>query len=293
MNVKRISIIGLGLIGGSLGLALKQSMGTNVEIVGFARRPEVAKEAVRIAAVDKTAAQLVQAVRDANIVIIATPVLAMKDILQEIAGHLSPNTIVTDVGSTKAQVLKWATEYLPPTVAFIGGHPMCGKETSGIDEAEAGLFKDCVYCLTQDSNSSKEALAQMEDIVNAVGARSVVLDAEMHDQLVAGISHLPLLLSSTLVSTLSKSLLWPEMSKLAATGFLDMTRLASGDPELYRGICMTNQHAISDWIDKYIDALREYQRTVMADDHELQKTLQEAREVRKKWLDNEGYRYKK
>lgn len=293
MNVKRISIIGLGLIGGSLGLALKQSMGTNVEIVGFARRPEVAEEAVRIAAVDKTEAQLVQAVRDANIVIIATPVLAMKDIVQEIAGHLSPNTIVTDVGSTKTQVLKWATEYLPPTVSFIGGHPMCGKETSGIDEAEAGLFKDCVYCLTQDSNSSKEALAQMEDIVKAVGARSVILDAEKHDQLVAGVSHLPLLLSSTLVSTLSKSPLWPEMSKLAATGFLDMTRLASGDPELYRGICMTNQHAISNWIDKYIDALREYQRTVMTDNHELQKTLQEAREVREKWLDNEGYRYKK
>lgn len=293
MNTKRITIIGLGLIGGSLGLALKQSMGTDVEIVGFARRPEVASEAVRIRAVDRTESQLADAVSSADVVIIATPVLAMKDIMKEIAGHLSSNTVVTDVGSTKAQVSKWAMDYLPPTVAFVGGHPMSGKETSGIDEAEAGLFKSCVYCLTQDSKASKEALAQMEDIVNAIGARSVIVDAEMHDQLVAGISHLPLLLSSALVSTLSKSPLWPEMSNLAATGFLDITRLASGDPELHRGICVTNRYAISDWIDKYIDALREYQRTVMTDDHELQRKLHEAREVREKWLDNDGHRFKK
>ncbi len=293
MNAKRISIIGLGLIGGSLGLALKQSMGTNVEIVGFARRPEVGAEAVRINAVDRIEPQLARAVSNADIVIIAAPVLAMKGILQEIADYLSPNAIVTDVGSTKTQVLKWATEYLPPTVSFIGGHPMCGKETSGIDDAEAGLFNDCVYCLTHEDNINKESLTQMEELVKAVGARAVVLDAEMHDQLVAGISHLPLLLSSTLVSTLSKSLLWPEMSKLAATGFLDITRLASGDPELYRGICVTNQHAISNWIDQYIDSLREYQRTVLTDDQALQKSLQDAREVRENWLKNEGLRFKK
>lgn len=293
MNSRRISIIGLGLIGGSLGLALKQSLGTSVKITGFARKPEVATEAVRINVVDRTEPQLSQAVSNSDIVIIATPVLAMKGVLKNIASHLSPNTIVTDVGSTKAQVLKWASDYLPSTVTFVGGHPMCGKETSGLNDAEARLFEDCVYCLTRNEETNKEALIQMQELVKAIGARAVVLDAENHDRLVAAVSHLPLLLSSTLVSTLAKSSLWPEMSKLASTGFLDMTRLASGDPELYRGICVTNQQAISDWIDLYIEALRDYQRTVLSDDQSLQQSLNNAREVREKWLENEGFRFKK
>ncbi len=293
MAVKRIAIIGLGLIGGSLGLALKRARGDELEIIGFARRSETATEAVRQGAVDRTEAQLAQAVSGADIIIIATPVTTMKEIFLKIAEHLSPNSIVTDTGSTKAQVLEWAQEYLPSTVSFIGGHPMTGKETSGIDEAEASLLKDCVYCLTPAQNASQEASKIMEKLVEWVEARPLFLDAQMHDELVAGVSHLPILLSSALISALARSPLWPQMAELASTGYRDMTRLASGSPELNRDICLTNQAAIVDWIDRYIEELKKYRRLVLDGDQSLEKSLKHAQEIRQKWLENHGHRFKR
>ena len=129
--------------------------------------------------------------------------------------------IVTDTGSTKAQVMEWAQEYLPPTVNFIGGHPMTGKETSGLSEAEAGLFEDCVYCLTPTPNTKENASESMVQLVEWVGAKPLFIDTQRHDELVGGVSHLPILLSAALVSTLAQSALWPQMSKLAATGYRD------------------------------------------------------------------------
>lgn len=321
MTARKIAIVGLGLIGGSLGLALKQAKGDELEIIGFARRPETASEAVRRGVVDGTEAQLARAVSRADVVVIATPVLTIKDILRDIAGHLSPNSIVTDTGSTKVQIMKWAREYLPSTVSFIGGHPMTGKETTGLGEAEARLLKDCVYCLTpaqpivpsQESGvrsqktrmggglmtldsrlaDSTEASRAMERLVEWVGARSLFISAEEHDELVAGISHLPILLSSALVSVLARSPLWPQMAKLAATGYRDSTRLASGSPELNYGICSTNQRAIIAWIDRYVEELNEYRHLVLEGEQELEKLFLKAREMRQRWLENEGRRFKK
>ncbi|MBT4513268.1 MAG: prephenate dehydrogenase [Chloroflexi bacterium] len=289
----RIAIIGLGLIGGSLGLALKKAKGDEVDIVGFARRPEIAAEAIKRGAVTRTEPEMGSAVAGVNIVVIATPLVPIKDILPQIAERLSPGTIVTDVGSTKAQVIAWAAEYLPSNVDFVGGHPMTGKETSGLADAEAGLFENCVYCLSPSRDADGEAIKTMEEMARWVGATPLLIDAEKHDALVAGISHLPLLLSSSLVSALAKSDLWPEMSKLAATGFLDMTRLAGGDTELYRGICATNQKAILDWIDRYIDTLNEYRELVLQDEKGLQSILQDAREIRQEWFEKEGRRFRK
>ncbi|MCL0064345.1 3-phosphoshikimate 1-carboxyvinyltransferase [Dehalococcoidia bacterium] len=289
--VERIAVVGLGLIGGSLGLALKQAKGDELEIIGFARRPETASEAVRRGVVDGTEAQLARAVSRADVVVIATPVLTIKDILRDIAGHLSPNSIVTDTGSTKVQVMKWAREYLPSTVRFVGGHPMTGKETTGLEEAEPGLFQDCVYCLTQESD--QEASRAIQEIVEWVGARPLFISAEEHDELVAGISHLPILLSSALVSVLARSPLWPQMAKLAATGYRDSTRLASGSPELNYGICSTNQRAIIAWIDRYIEELNEYRHLVLEGEQELEKSFLKTREMRQRWLENVGRRFKK
>jgi len=297
MTVNRIAIIGLGLIGGSLGLALKQAKGDELEIIGFARRPETASEAVRRGAVDRAEAQLARAVSGADIVVIATPVLTMEDILRAIADHLPPDSIVTDTGSTKVQIMKWAREYLPATVSFVGGHPMTGKETTGLEEAEPGLFRGCVYCLTPaqsiasslaDSNKASRA---MESLVKSVGARPLFISAEEHDQLVAGISHLPILLSSALVSLLARSPVWPQMAELAATGYRDSTRLASGSPELNYGICSTNQGAIIAWIDRYIEELNEYRHLVLEGGPELEESLRDARGIRQRWLENEGRRF--
>jgi prephenate dehydrogenase len=319
MTTRKIVIIGLGLIGGSLGLALKQAKGDELEIIGFARRPETASEAVRRGVVDRTEAQLARAVSGADVVVIATPVLAVKDILRDIAEHLPPSSIVTDTGSTKIQIMKWAREYLPSTVSFIGGHPMTGKETTGLGGAEASLLKDCVYCLTPaqpivlrqepgvasqkimiggglmtpDSRlaDSTEASRAMERLVESVGARPLFITAEEHDELVAGISHLPMLLSAALVSLASHSPLWPRMATLAATGYRDSTRLASGSPELNYGICSTNQEAIIDWIDRYIEELGEYRHMVQEGGRELERSLSNAREMRQRWLESQGRRF--
>jgi len=130
--VRRIAIIGLGLIGGSMGLALKRA-GADLEVVGFARRPAVAAKAIEIEAVDRTESDLLSAVKSANLVLIATPAMAIKEILAEIGESLVEGCIVTDAASTKTQVMGWAEESLPSSVSFIGGHPMAGKETSGIE----------------------------------------------------------------------------------------------------------------------------------------------------------------
>ena len=289
--MKRIAIVGLGLIGGSLGLALKRSQGGELEIVGFARRPEVAAEAVKRGAVDQTVSELDQAVSGADIVIVATPIMAIREVLENISDHLLSNAIVSDVGSTKAQVVEWAKVYLPPEGRFVGGHPMTGKETSGFDEAQADLFENSVYCLTPTDNTDREALAEMWELVEKMDARPFLIDPVQHDEMVAGISHLPLLLSSALVSTLSEDELWGRMAELAGGGFRDMTRLAAGSPEMYYGICATNRQAIVDWIDRYIEHLQEYRRLVLDDDEELQKSLMNAREVRRNWLQKEGRRF--
>ena len=293
MSKKRIAIIGLGLIGGSLGLALKRAVAADFEVVGFARRPEVASYALSRGAVDKTEAQLTDAVSEADIVIVATPLMTFEDIFAEIAGSLKKGAIVSDVGSTKSEVMRWALNFLPSSVNFIGGHPMTGKETSGFGEAEAGLFDGCVYCLVPSEGVDAESLKVMEDMVKLVGARPFVVDAARHDEMVAGISHLPLLISSSLVSALFEDELWPEMARLASTGFRDITRLASGSPELHHGICATNQRAIVSWLDKYIENLKKYRQLIFENDQELQKSLAHARDARQKWLENEGRRFNK
>ncbi len=294
MIPKRITIIGLGLIGGSLGLALKKAKGAAVEITGCARREEVGKQAIKRKAIDMAEPQIKKAVSGADIVMIATPITTIKDIFREMADHLAPNTIVTDVGSTKSQVMQWAEEYLPQTINFIGGHPMTGKETAGIDEAEAGLFKGSAYCLIPSPHSNADALKSMEELVGWIGARAVSIEAQPHDELVAGISHLPLIISSTLVAALAESGRWPDMSKLAASGYRDVTRLASGDAEIQMGICATNRQPIVDWIDRFIKRLEESRNLIrQSDDDQLRAFFEQARAAREKWLKNEGARFLK
>jgi prephenate dehydrogenase len=144
-----VTIIGLGLIGGSIGLALRQGKKSGWEIVGYSRRQETIASALTLGAIERGENNLKDAVKQADFIIVATPVLTIKEILLAIAPHLHSDCIVTDTASTKVQVMKWAEEILPPTVDFIGGHPMAGRETYGIRAAKAELFRGCTYCLTK------------------------------------------------------------------------------------------------------------------------------------------------
>ncbi|TET40313.1 MAG: prephenate dehydrogenase/arogenate dehydrogenase family protein [Dehalococcoidia bacterium] len=278
----RIAIIGLGLIGGSMGLALKKV--ADLELVGFARRPEVASKALSIGAVDRAEGNLLSAVKEANLVIIATPVVAIKEILAQIGERLSQGCIVTDTASTKAQVMGWAEEFLPSSVSFIGGHPMAGKEASGIEAADAALFAGCTYCLVPGRGATTEAINVVEGLVRQIGAKPIFLNAPEHDSLVAAISHLPLLLSAALVSATTRSPSWPKMAKLAATGFRDLTRLASGNPVMSLDICLTNREPILHWIDEYIKELGEFRRLVSEGGQEMEQAFIRARQGRERWL---------
>lgn len=294
MITNRITIIGLGLIGGSLGLAIKKARGTDIEIIGCARRDEVGKQAVERGAIDIAQPDIEKAINGTDIVVIATPITAIKNIFQKIADHVSLNTVVTDVGSTKVQVMEWAQQYLPQEVSFVGGHPMTGKETAGIEEAEGGLFEGSAYCLVPSTTSSPDALLAVQELVGWIGGMPLLIESELHDDLVAGISHLPLVLSSTLVATLAESNKWADMAKLAASGYHDSTRLASGDDEIQMSICATNRHLISEWIDRYIENLAKSRDYIMqADDTKLRQFFHQARKVRENWLENEGSRFRK
>jgi len=287
----RITIIGLGLIGGSIGLALRRA-GAGFEVVGFARRPEVASRALELGAVDRTEGSLISAVKDAELVLIATPAMAMKEILAEIGGSLREGSIVTDTASTKAEVMDWAEVTLPPSVSFIGGHPLAGKETSGIEAADGDLFQGCTYCLTAGRGAAQEARDTVAGLVRQIGANPLFIDASEHDSLVAGISHLPLLISVALIAATTKSPSWPQMAGLAASGFRDLTRLASGDPRMSRDICLTNREPILRWIDDYIEELRALRRLVSeggvkgggGESEKLGEAFMRAREIREGWL---------
>ena len=278
-----IAIIGLGLIGGSIGLALKQSKKRQYRITGYARKQNTAAKALKTGAVDSAASSLKDAVEHANIVLIATPVLAIKDIFIEIAPHLPVGCIVTDAGSTKSQVCRWAKDLLPAHVNFIGGHPMAGKETAGIESADHALFENRIYCLVYDPATAKFAVKAVTDMAHDLGAKVLTLDAADHDLYVAGISHLPFLMSVALTGVTSASPQWKAMSELASSGYRDMTRLTAGSTEMYRDICLTNHEHISLWIDRYIEELRRIQHYIDSNDPAVQDIFDNAKEQRRRW----------
>ena len=282
--VRRIAIIGLGLIGGSIGLALKRAGLEGTELVGYVRNQEAATKVLRLGAVDWVNEDMSFVVDKADLVILATPPVVIKDILAQIAPYLSPGCTVTDTASTKVKVMEWAEEYLPPSINFIGGHPMAGKELSGIEAAEAGLFQGCTYCLTAGQNASPAAVELLVGMVKKIGANPLFITAAEHDNLVAGISHFPLVLSAALVMTTTQSSSWGKMSKLAATGYYDSTRLASQHPRMNRDICLTNRPNILNWIDAFSKELSHFRELIAEDSEELEDAFIQAQQARQSWL---------
>ncbi|MGA2285504.1 MAG: prephenate dehydrogenase/arogenate dehydrogenase family protein [Dehalococcoidia bacterium] len=264
----KIAIIGLGLIGGSLGLALKRSRLRDAEIIGFSRSVETREKARKAGAIDRAASDARDAAKDAAIVIVATPIPTERKTMEEIAPVLADKCVVTDVASTKGRVMKWAEELLPAHVSFVGGHPMAGKELSGIDAAEAALFEGKPYCIVPSPRADETAVNAVVGIAELVGATPLFMDAEEHDSYVAAISHLPLVVSTALFSLVRESAAWPEMSRLASSGFRDVTRLASGSPKMSEDICSTNRENVVHWLDRMVAEIRKYRGLIEGDDEE-------------------------
>ncbi len=256
--MQRLTIVGLGLIGGSLGLALKAAKLNGVEIVGYDTDTIAAVDARRSGAVDKTEPSLRRATADAGLVVLATPIVAMRQVMEEMAEGLRENCVVADTASTKALVMQWAHELLPSGVSFVGGHPMAGKETAGIANAEAKLFAGKPYCVVPSPDASEGAVKLMVGLVHLIGAQPLFIDAQEHDRYVAAISHLPLLASTALFTLVRSSPAWPELAALASSGFRDATRLASTDPGLSHDICFTNREAVLHWVERLSEELARY-----------------------------------
>ncbi len=264
----KLAIIGLGLIGGSMGLALDRSRAVNVEIVGYDRDRSVGQRALKAKAIHRLEPTPEAAARSATIVVIATPITAVKRVFEEIAPHLQAGTVVTDVASTKSEVLEWAEQLLPPDVHFVGGHPMAGKETSGPQAAAATLFEGRPYCVLPGISAADGAINAVLGLAEAVGARPFFLDPKEHDAYAAAISHVPLLASVALFSLAQGSAAWPEMASMAGPAFSDLTRLASGQPEMSHDIFLTNRTNVLHWVERYIDELRKLADLIEDNDNE-------------------------
>ncbi len=248
MAQSRISILGTGLIGTSIGLALAARPNRQYEIIGADRDRANTRAAKKLGALDREVGSLEEAVGGAGLVIIATPVMAARHILQEIGQFLVPGAVVTDVCSTKADIMRWAQEFLPEGVNFVGGHPMAGKEKSGPEAATADLFQNATWAITPSPRADERAVGVVLGLVEALGGNPLYIDPSEHDQYAAAVSHLPLVVSVALFRMVRDSQGWEDASLLAGPGFKDLTRLASGDPTMSRDIMMTNRDAVLHWI---------------------------------------------
>jgi len=291
MSKPRITIVGLGLIGGSIGLALRQT-GSDYEVVGHDREHTVASKARKLGAVSKAEWNLISACEEADLIIIATPVMAIKETLTAIASYLKPGCLITDTASIKGPVMAWAKEILPETVNFVGGDPIISQEPStegspltGIEGARADLFQGGLYCLTPSPEVAPQAVQLATDLVHLLGAKPFFLDAAEHDGLVAGVDHLPFVLSAILLATTTQNPAWREMRKLAGDAFQSATRFSSSDAATYRDACLTNGENIVRWIDACLARLEELREVIAAQEAEkLEKTLEEAMSARDRWL---------
>lgn len=284
LPVERVAILGLGLMGTSLGMALRRR-GLARAVAGYDLAPRVAARAHACGAVTAVCGAVEDAVAAADLVVIATPVLAVSAVMAACAASLAPAAVVTDVCSTKAEVVRWAEELLPAPEHFIGGHPMAGRETSGPDAADAELFAGCVWCLAPTHRCDTMALAWLRELVAALGARPLVLDAVEHDEAVAAISHLPLVAAAALTLTAASDARADLARTLAASGFRDTTRVASGSPRMGRDILLTNREPVLACLDAYLAQLHHLRDAIARSDGDaLERTLSEARRIRGEWM---------
>ena len=280
---QRVAIVGTGLIGASLGLALKR-LTPPPQVVGFDISSDSRRAASSRKAVDRATGSLAEAVRDADLVVVATPVRATELVFQEIAPLLRPGAVVTDTASTKRQVMRWAEALLPEGASFVGGHPMTGRTTAGAYDAAGDLFENAVYCISPPSNAEARAVDQIVKLVEAIGAVAYFVEPEEHDGLVAGISHLPYVLAAALMRTVAADRGWREARTIAAGGFATATHLAEGDPRMFADICLTNRDQVARQIGRLVDELTELRGAVERGEETLFDRFAEAQELHRQWL---------
>ena len=299
--IKKLVVIGVGLIGGSFSLALRKAE-LVTHITGVGRSLANMERARDLGAIDEIARDLSSALKDADVVFLAIPVGRTGEIMEQIAPHLEPDTIVTDAGSTKQNVLAAARVHLADHLRnFVPGHPVAGAELSGAGAANPNLFRDKNLVLTPIEETSVEALKRVTQLWQACGAQVSQMSARRHDEILAAVSHLPHVLAFALMYyigaagdgsdvdnaffTDDEMIRSSELLRFAGSGFRDFTRIAASSPEMWRDICLGNREVLSRQIDAYqneLAALREM--LVREDGAALERVFSDAREARRQWL---------
>lgn len=251
----RIAIVGVGLIGGSLGQALKK-LSAKVHVRGIGRDAERLQRAVELGAIDEFDLSVEKALRDRDLVVLATPVEHILQMLETLGPNLDPGTVVTDVGSTKRLICRRARHHLPSGNEFIGGHPVAGREVSGVDNSLPRLFQQSPYILCPQPGIRSQNLQSMIRMVEGLGAKPTVMDAEDHDLFISWTSHLPQLISTALagVSALEDTA-DHKLVRISGTGFRDMIRLAGSPYAVWKGILETNDDNIDLTLEAFIRQL--------------------------------------
>ncbi|MEO7677025.1 MAG: prephenate dehydrogenase/arogenate dehydrogenase family protein [Verrucomicrobiota bacterium] len=282
VQFQKITIIGVGLLGGSLGLASKQrKLASKVD--GYVHRTASISECEKFGVVDHATQEIKSAVENADLIILCTPLSRMLELSEKMISYLKPGAIVTDVGSVKVSVVdELEPLFCSANVHFIGSHPMAGGEKIGVEFAKADLFQNAVCVVTPTANSDSRAVEAIENFWESIGSRVVKLRPETHDELVSRSSHLPHVIAAELANYVLSPTHAKEQALLCANGFRDTTRIASGSPEMWRDISLANQKNLSRVLGVFIEGLEEFRHALDCGDY---KAIEEFFETAKKRRD--------
>lgn len=281
----KISLMGLGLLGGSLGKALIAGNHAR-KVAGFVRRPEAIQEALKSNLVHEATLEIAEATSDADLIILCTPILKMRPVVEAMIPHLKPGAIVTDVGSVK----EFLVRELEPLVSkakgiFVGSHPMAGSERQGMSHADSKLFAGAMCVLTPSRQTPVQATEQVSTLWKQVGGIPLILEAEKHDQLVAQCSHLPHLVAALLAHSALAPELGEQQASLCSSGFRDTTRVASGSPAIWGDIITTNKEALLTSLETHETQCRQLRSWIQSDNQDaIMDWLHQSKDRRDAWL---------
>jgi prephenate dehydrogenase len=275
LSFRKVAVVGIGLLGGSIALAMKKNHLAR-EVVGVSRRQAALHFALKNKIVDHGTSDILKAVENADLVILATPIQTILSLLTTLGSRLKRGCIVTDIGSTKASIVSAAQKHLPSHIFFVGGHPLAGSEKKGVEFSDANLFQQSFCLLTPTEKTNKDALEKVSEVWTRMGCLIKSVSPDEHDSILAFTSHVPHLLAYGLVDAIP-----PDYLVFGATGLKDTTRIASSNPQLWSDVCMQNSKNILKSLDEMIRVLSTYRKAIIVrDEGSLTEAFKRAKEKR-------------
>ncbi|MFQ6035398.1 MAG: prephenate dehydrogenase [Sedimentisphaerales bacterium] len=274
-ELRQITVIGLGLLGGSITLAISRSL-AGLKVVGYTHRPATRQQARRLAVATEIVDDIDKSVSQADLVIVATPICTFEEIFSTIADALPIGSIVTDIGSTKVLPARWAAKRLPKTVHYVGSHPVAGSEQRGVEFARDDLFEQATCILTMTKKTNRQAVQTLKRFWSDLGCTVKLMTPAVHDRIFANISHLPHVVAAALINANNS-----EELKFAGKGFIDTSRVASGPANIWADVLLTNANNTAKGIDKIIAELSKLKKAIKNQNKkQIENLLQRARDKR-------------